>query len=113
MLKAARSIDIIVPLRLGICSLIKLLADEVTIPKNQLANNIARIESETLGTRTYDTVNIPDNRAVRTVEGFLPNLFTNRCVAKLPRAKDNAAPSSTTDASSVGIKNRCLKNDVE
>lgn len=85
-MRTAVSIDIIVPLSLGICSRVKLLADEATIPKNQLPNNIERMESETLGTRTNETVSIPDNRAARTVEGFLPILFTSRPVLKLPRA---------------------------
>jgi hypothetical protein len=85
MLMTAVSNDIIVPLSLGSCSSVKLFADEATMPKNQLAINIKSRETKTDGTRTYETVNIPDNKAVRTVEGFLPNLFTNRPALKLPK----------------------------
>ena len=73
----AVSIDIIVPLSLGICSRVKLFADEATIPKNQLAINIKAMETQTLGTRTYEIANTPDSKAVRTVEDFLPSLFTS------------------------------------
>jgi len=85
-LRSAVSIDIIAPLSPGICSRVKLLAEEATIPKNQLPNNIDMMDSETLGARTYETVSVPDNRAVKTVEGFLPILFTSGPVLKLPRA---------------------------
>ena len=86
MLRTAVSIDIIVPLSPGICSRVKLLADEATIPKNQLPTNIETMESETLGTRTNEMVSIPDNRAVETVEDFLPILFTSGPVLKPPTA---------------------------
>ena len=70
MLMTAVSIDIIVPLSLGICSRVRLLAAEATIPKNQLAISISSIESQRLGVKTYAIVNAPDSNAVRLSRFF-------------------------------------------
>jgi len=43
-------------------------------------------------------MNMPDKRRVRTVELFLPNLFTNQAEAKLPRAYKVAPISNIIEA---------------
>ena len=84
-LMSAVSIDIIVPLFFGICSRVKQLADEATMPKNQLAASTSAIEIPMFVAKTYDTVKIPDRRVVKAVEGFLPNLFMNLLALRLPK----------------------------
>ena len=103
ILTAAWFNDIIVPLKLGTCSKLRLLVAASLNPPKKLPAIDRTKEIQNNEMFVNRTVNNPIDMTPMIVSLFLPYLFTILPLNRLPDVKLNARPDNRTAAHLVGI----------